>query len=199
MTRVCSDCSTAIGRRGKTGRCRLCALKAHNRNPEWQANRVAGLAVAMQDAGVRARHRDGCKRGAAKRMADPVKAEVLRELGRTYGPRNAPRLHTADIRGRAGKSVQRFHLAWCPEEHWGLNAKLKANGYRLPDRKRMIGDEIARLARVAGAEETARLAAMTPFERQMERVKNGAQLTTVPDTRPVAHNFTLGGVASGMI
>lgn len=199
MTRLCSDCGTEIGTRGKTGRCRRCALAAHNRNPEWQAARVSGLARAMQDEGVRARHRDGCKRGAAKRLADPAQAEALRELGRTYGPRNVARMHGSDVRQRAGKAVQRFHLAWCPEEHWGLNAKLKANGFRLPDRKRIIADEVARLAREANAAEAARLAAMTPFERQLERVRNGARVVDKLVLRRADSAFTLGGVASGML
>lgn len=71
------------------------------------------------------------------------------------------------------------------------------------------GDRFAASALVAPASEpgppiqivTTKAAPRRPlsFAEQMARVAAGARLVTVPDTRPAAYNFTLGGVASGMI
>ena len=43
------------------------------------------------------------------------------------------------------------------------------------------------------------VAAMTPFERQLMRVREGAKLVTVQSIRSADPAFTLGGVSAGML
>lgn len=80
---------------------------------------------------------------------------------------------------------------WCPEPYRAEYRDLTRNkGFRAAEAKVMIL-ETARRA------ERQRLGAMTPHERAMDRVANGAALIIKPDLRKAAHAFTLGGVASG--
>lgn len=189
--RVCCDCSAVVSVQNKTGRCRPCALRHQNADPEFQARRKARLAIVVADPVAKARHRAGCKRAGAARKADPVMVEVMRENGRRYGAPNL-RCVTPEQRAVAGKTKQARELAWCPREHWGLNQKLKRGGYLLPERKAMIADVVRK-------EERARLAAMTGLERQMERLANGAKLVAKFEPRRAEHAFTLGGVSGGML
>lgn len=128
-------------------------------------------------------------------MADPVKAEQLREIGRIYGAPNGHLGRTPEARAKAAAKTRAAHLSWCPEEYWPLNAKLKRDGYRLADRKRMVAEEIAAVEARAVQTERARIAALTPHERALERLANGARLVAKPDLRRAGPAMTLGGVA----
>ena len=119
--------------------CYSCA----SNNPEAKARRSASISAAQRNPEVKARHRAACKAAALRRMADPVQAERLRHLGRTVGVANLIRAATPQILEERGSAIRAAHLAWCPERYWELNAKLKANGYRLNERKMMIGAEVA--------------------------------------------------------
>jgi len=82
---------------------------------------------------------------------------------------------------------------WCPpeyvDEYFRLNRK---KGLTAPEAKAVI-------LKLAAAAERKRLAAMTPFERSMERIRMGAGITTKPDLRKADPAFTLGGIASGAL
>lgn len=78
--------------------------------------------------------------------------------------------------------------AWCPADRWtDYQALRRQSG--ADQAKAMILDEMARVER-------KRIAAMSPFERDMERLRNGAGLVAAPDLRRADHDFTLGGIAS---
>lgn len=67
----------------------------------------------------------------------------------------------------------------------------------------MVSDETAarwkreELARQAKAER-ARVAALSPLDRQIERIRNGARVVAKPDTRPASPAYSLVGNATGM-
>lgn len=195
----CIDCRTTISTQSKSGRCRPCALRARNADPAFNVKRLAALALAMADPAVRARHREGAKRGAAKRMADPVKAEALRDLGRRVGAKNIVHALTPEARAKCAKACRAHHLAWCPEEYWSLNYKLKCNGYRLPDRQRIIGETVAKNAAQAQRAAEAAQPELSPFERQLARVAAGAKLIPAFNPRKIGPERTLGGVTPEII
>ena len=214
MSRVCNTCPATISRKSRTGRCHSCACnhpdvrrrkgqltpeqrarraehaRSLSRDPAIVAKRAAAAKVTHTDPEVKARHRAACAKGAASRMADPAKLERLREIGLTYGAPNLAAANTPEARARAGANIRTAHLAWCPQDYWPMNATLKANGYRLAERKAMIAEEIAR-------RERRRIAALSPFERQQERLAAGAKLITVQPLRRPEPTMTLGGVSSG--
>ena len=89
----------------------------------------------------------------------------------------------------AKQNAGRRRSHWVPQGYEQLNFKLRRKRIPLAERREIV-------LRAAADAERRRLAAMTPFERQLERVRNGAQLVVRPDTRPVGPAFTLGGIAS---
>jgi hypothetical protein len=86
---------------------------------------------------------------------------------------------------------QRLALAWCPQERRAEYEYLRAI-MGAAEAKRAILDEIAKA-------EERRLASMSPLERQLERLQAGAKLTPKFRPKPTEHDFTLGGIASGLL
>lgn len=66
----------------------------------------------------------------------------MQENGRRYGAQNLAHLMAPEVREQNVKRIRAAHLAWCPEEHWGLNRQLKRLGYKLDERKAMIRELI---------------------------------------------------------
>ena len=124
-------------------------------DPEVTAKKTATMRATHALPEVKARHRAGCQRGAERRQSDPVKREQLRQAGLSVGAANLrlPQDHSA--RERAARNIQARHLAWCPREYWPLNARLKAQGFRLAERKSLIDQHIKTEARRAIAERAA--------------------------------------------
>jgi hypothetical protein len=143
MERTCSDCPASITVQSKTGRCRRCATLRSNADPAMIARRVEGNRLRRDtDPASRERHAQGCRDAAVRRMQDPVVAERMRLNGVEFGRWNFWRVQTPAAREKAKAGLRRAHLAWCPEEFWALNRKLKRNGYRLPNRKRIILEQV---------------------------------------------------------
>ena len=86
---------------------------------------------------------------------------------------------------------QKAKLAWLPDE-WRKRYGYLRTRYGAAEARARVEAEIAAAAR-------ARLAAMTPFERQLERVRNGAKLVEKLVFRSADPAYTLGGVATGML
>jgi len=131
----------------------------------------------------------------AERRDDPqwkaYKVASGRRLRADYNASEAGQAANRAKRASVGQKARERMLAWCPadrrDEYTKLREKIGA-----PEARRMMEADIA-------LRESARLAAMTPFERQMERVKNGARVVDKPVFRKADHDFTLGGVATGLI
>ena len=115
-------------------------------DPEVIARRTIAMTAAHQRPDVKARHKRGCLRAAIRRCADPAAAERMREMGRTVGIANLRKAQSGEVRARAANSIRAAHLAWCPEEYWPLNAKLKAQKVLLPERKAIIAAKVAERA-----------------------------------------------------
>ena len=199
MNRACSDCGCSITAKNRSGRCRPCCVRRFSTDPALNEKRRERLAAKVQDEGYKARHRAGSKRGAANRVANPLHLARLQEIGRTYGLANLALGQSEEARQKIGDTLRRRHLAWCPEEYWPMNQLLKRAGYRLPERKEMIAAEVARAKKAATPQAAVKQAEPLTFEQQMERVRNGAKLTTVPDTRPTGPAYSLVGNATGML
>jgi hypothetical protein len=80
-----------------------------------------------------------------------------------------------------------------------LNLSLHRQGYPVGERKQMVATQMLADAQRAEAAEAARVASISPFERQMERVRNGARLIEKPVFRRADPSYTLGGVSAGML
>lgn len=191
MTRTCLDCPKPISRDSK-GRCRRCAIRAVCADPELIARRNEKTRQTRLDPVVHARHAEACRAGKRRQLADPAEREKLRQAGHRTGKKNFWRHGDPEMQSGAREAIRRALLAWCPEAYWPLNADLKRRHFTLPERQRIVGEQRTR-------DEQDRLAAMTPFERQLERVRNGAQLIEVRPMRSADPAFTLGGVSSGML
>ena len=170
MTRSCTDCGIQLSapRKGKTptGRCRSCAPKV----------KMTLEVRAKLSESVRARH----ERERHDAVAYAAKVESGRRLRAAFGP-------TQDMVAKQIAGRRRTH--WVPAGYEQLNFKLRRKRIPLDERQSIIRAQ-------AASDERDRLAAMTPFERQLERVRNGARLVAKPDTRPTGPSMTLGGVTA---
>lgn len=213
--RTCA-CGTAISARSRTGRCGRCAARdpeviarkakrtpeqrermaasarAMTADPEIVAKRTARMIATMRDPAARQRHAEGCRSGKRRQLSNPAEARRMQEAGMALAAHNATAPDRNEVHARSKETLRRRKLAWCLEAYWPLNSELKARGIKLEDRKRMIADQVK-------ADDRVRLAALSPFQRQMERVAAGAQLTTKFTPRRADHDFTLGGVSGGML
>ncbi|MHA0335806.1 hypothetical protein [Sphingomonas aquatilis] len=176
---TCRDCdkplsARAIQRPNSTGYCAKCAPK-HHWTPESRA-RASAARKARWD----------------RELADPELRAKAVESGKRLSAAT-PRTREIVEKQIAGRRASH----WLPEGYEALNRQLKAKGYRAVERKALIAEEVARLARKAVREEQDRLARMTPHERAMERVRNGATLTTKPVMRKADHAFSLTGSSMG--
>ena len=205
MSAVCQDCPASISPQSKTGRCRSCAMKAKHADPAWKAYHQSRVdAVASTDE-----YREKRRLGGLKRYADPAARKATsdaRKAGFERNPELLERLRESAVTRLAAardssnfdwsawyRECQAARRAWCPADRWEQYQKLRTTrGVGAEEAKRMILEDIA-------AAERKRLAAMTPHERNMERVRNGAALTIKPDLRKADPAFTLGGIASGAL
>jgi hypothetical protein len=135
--------------------------------------RTAAVARAMQAPEARQRHKDGCKAGTARRMARPGERERMQQVGHTAGKANFDASRSVpEIAAKRAAAVRAHHLAWCPKEHWPLNQKLKANGYRLPERQKIIADLVASQSpEAAGRREVAATAAAMLARHEREKAQ----------------------------
>lgn len=85
---------------------------------------------------------------------------------------------------------QREVLAWCPDDR-RAEYELFRKSCGAAEAKRMVLEDLA-------AAETKRVAALTPLQRQIERIQAGAQLVNRPVFHRAEHEFSLVGNATGM-
>jgi hypothetical protein len=141
---------------------------------------------AAVDPERRAKIAEAQRKRWADRLTDPDERRRAIESGRALS-----RLHPPTRERVEQQQASREKLAWCPPQYAGLNTELRRKRIPAAERRRVIADQ-------AAADERARLAAMTPFERQMDRVRQGAGITEcVP--MPSRQYGTLGGVSGGML
>lgn len=81
----------------------------------------------------------------------------------------------------------RKQMAWLPEDRREEYRRLRVE-FGAAEARRMITEDIA-------AAERRRVAALSPLERQMERLANGGTLVRKFTPKRADHDFTLGGIA----
>lgn len=178
--RSCTNCSSPISRQSKTGRCKPCALAAINADPEQQAKRIAGIKARFKDPSHRAKMAAVVHAAHMKARRDPDKAARMNNnIHRARLRLNDPDVRATFLAGRPAAIKKRLKtlMAWCPEEY-------QAEYKRLVRSKRMLAADAKRFI----------LSQLTPFERQMQALRNGARLVEMPVRRSRAHDYTLGGV-----
>ena len=180
-SRTCTDCATPVSTNSH-GRCRPCA----NRLPRSAERNARVGATQRKRLADNPEAKAALVKGSAARLAvwraSPEGRAVL--LANLAAERAAGIKASADLRA-----------AWCPTQYRAYNSELVRQGVGPARRKRLIAERQAR----DEAAEAARLASLTPFERQLDRVRKGARL--VPTFRPVRAYpaYTLGGVSGGML
>jgi hypothetical protein len=154
--------------------------------------RNAKTAETRRDPLVRERVSKATRAGKQRAAERPGVRERRQEMGRIYGAANFWRNGDAEAQAAGRESIRRKRLEWCPEQYWPLNRELRNKHLTLAERQEIIGKMVADA-------EAARLAAMSPFERQAEKIRNGGKVVDAFKPTTTDHAFTLGGVATGMI
>lgn len=106
-------------------------------DPENVAQKTVIMRATFALPEVRAKHSRIAQATADRRRQDPATVAGWSRWGREHGSRIGHAI-TPEIAAK----ISNAHLAWCPVEYRDLNAKLKANGYRLPERKAMIAETV---------------------------------------------------------
>lgn len=195
MTRTCLDCPKILSRGNKCGRCKSCTLEHSRRDPEVQARRLANLRAVQVTPEHKAKISRGKKASEERHAGDPDWQENHRRQGvrlraqfdATPGAEEKRKAALAEaMKVRAEKL-----LCWCPAElrktYQVLRKKYGADGAR------------SRIKQAIAANEAARLAALTPFEYQLERIRAGARLVEKPSFRRAEYDYSLVGNATGML
>ena len=181
------DCGKPIS--AGAARCQKHANAVHNRTPAMREQARQHLA-ARQASGINRNDAATAARLKA-RYADPARRAQLAaagEIGRANRtPEGSARGYAKQSATKAAMREQR--LAWCPAERRGEFAKLSRK-LGVAEAMRVILEDIA-------TQKRRRLAAMTPFERQMDALARGATLTTKPVMRKADHAFSLTGSSMG--
>lgn len=156
------------------------------------ARMATAARVRHADPAFQQKHSKACARSwTLERRA--AQSHIAIENGNGARLKAALQLPEAQARRNAANRARgERQLAWCPKDRLDeYRCLMRTPGIRAAEAKRIVLDDIA-------AKERARLAAMTPFERQLERLRQGARLEERVYLTTPEHEFTLGGVSAGM-
>lgn len=184
MSLACSDCETPISAQSRHGRCRRCAIRKLNADPDYCARRTEGVRRRFADPTYRARQARRIRAGNRQAWRDPDKRErMLSALAanRAKAWTDEARALWAAGRKEAGRKRHETVMAWCPPEY-------RAEYRHLRLTKKMLAADAKAFI----------LAKLTPFEKQMQAVRNGARLVEKPVLRKSEPAFTLGGVVGAI-
>lgn len=182
---ACPDCGKTI--RAESTRCRAHANAFRNRQAEMRE--VSRQQMLRKQAEGINRNYAGMAASLRARYADPAEREKQRQRGLLGVAKLTPEAiaRRGAASGASRRQLREDRLAWCPADRRAELHKLcRRNG--VAEGERIMREDLAAIER-------RRLAAMTPHERQMERVRNGAQLVDKFVPRRADPTFTLGGVA----
>jgi hypothetical protein len=173
-------CGTELGSRNKSGLCRSCRARKVLCNPEVQSRAVAGLRKHLSDPVNHATRVQASAENLARWRASPEGRERL--LANATASLVKARQCDNEERKRR---IRRAAYPGIPESRWDECAKL-AKGMPAAEAKRLIREDEA-------LKERKRVSALSPFERDMERLAKGAGL--VPQFRPrkADHGFSIVG------
>jgi hypothetical protein len=171
--RFCA-CGTKLGRANKSGLCKLCVCRRNHADPELHAKFLAAMAASNADPVLRE------KRAAACRVACRTAAERERrsELGKRSHHKT---IHSAKAKARA----------FTPE---AIALRSAARVVTMAEKRRRR--EAASAAQAERERLRHDIAGLTPFERQMARVRAGAGIVEIRPMRQASPSYSLTG--SGM-
>jgi hypothetical protein len=119
------------------------------------------------------------------------------ELAKAYFHTPETRVKWLQSRGEVGRKLTERRIGWCPPEYREQYLRLMRNGHKnAAIARREITAIIEQDAARKAEAQQARLAEMTPFERQMEAVRNGARLVEKVQMPSRRYDYTLGGVSA---
>jgi len=166
-------CGTKLGRHNKSGLCKPCICYRNHVDPELSVKRIEGTRRSNADPVLRAKRAELCKIA-----CNSVKERERRsELGK--------RSHSLTIHSQKAKEK-----AFSPES---IALRSRARLATMA-RKR---EKATRLeaARKAALDRAAELEAMSPFERQLQAVRNGASIVERRDYR-TEPSMSLTGIST---
>lgn len=166
--RTCADCPSPIDRRST--RCKQCFMAHLGKDPAVRAKKAASLRRYMTDPQNRLVVSKRAVAGAHTRWSDPTYAEKTRR----FFVEDVQPLSLTDPRAREWRRESALltaekRLAWCPVERRDEYRRMVRGGMKAARARQMIEASIA-------AEEKARIANLSPFERQERALRNGAGL-----------------------
>lgn len=158
-------------------------------------DRVEKLAAGARRMSPEQRAENGRKRtDTMLAWCPPEWRDTYRKLKKSIKPAAEAKAVVLDmIAGKPmpDRSARKAALDWCPQAYRDQYRKLQ-NSVGAAAARIMILEQVAR-------DERDRLAALSPFERQLERVRAGARLITIPTRPRIEPSMTLGGVSGGML
>jgi hypothetical protein len=179
----------------KTDLCRRCSALAHTHSPESKVKRSYSMKRKFRDPEFAQEHARRTAEGKREMLArDPAAMERLREAGRVLaatGLGHAAQRPGSEPRVLVGRQNTDRRLGWCPEHLRDLYRQLvRSKGYTGAEARAFVENEMERARAQRGKPKT--------FEQQLRAVQAGAGLVEKfkPSTN---HDFTLGGVATGML
>ncbi len=162
---TCNECGGKRSDKSRSGLCRKCSC--------------AKPMPAAQRANIAAAVSNWWKAQPDDHPALVRIREQGKQLGTIYG--NDP-----VRRAMQRETIRRKH--WVPDGYEEYNRFLRVRHFSVAERKVMIAEKVR-------ADEAKRQKALSPFERQMEKVRNGAKLVEEPAMPSRTYAMTLGGVS----
>lgn len=192
MSLTCSDCPSPISRQSTTGRCRRCALAVTQSTQQWRDRQRAGAKARLKDPTFRAAQVRRLRAANDRAWNDPDKrASMLAMLAANRARSFTPEARANWLAGRPEAARKRSEtvMGWCPPEYREQYRELRYKGKRLKaaEARRVIEEKIA-----------ADRALMTPFERQLAKVRAGANIIEIRPARAPDPAYSLTGSSMSM-
>lgn len=177
LGRACG-CGTPVSDESKTGNCLRCNLRKMNTDPVLKEQRAEAFRRKLRDDPAEMeRRRMQIKINRRNGMKSPVaqanrRRAAMQNLEKAYAPEaRAKQLASIPAAVRKGWDKK---LSWCPKERRAEYHALIRRGHKTSgEAKQIILDRIS-----------AEAAALSPFERQMRALENGAKIVA-NDRKPM--------------
>lgn len=175
-TASCRRCGVPVTAGTKTGLCRPCKNAYVFGDPELRQKRIEAVRAKWQDPEFLAMKQRECAQMGRDNGTDPLRRAKCAERGRA----TAHRILTKEVRDkiRAKQHIitaklEEHRLGWCPPEYRDEYRYLTATKRLTSAQARKAVTDLMRKDR------ERELARLTPFERQMRALENGAKLVEV--------------------
>lgn len=194
MSRVCSTgCGTGLGSKNTTGMCRACRGRAQFADPSFKTKQKIAVAEFNKRPEVRAAR--SARLVERNRNLSEAEKQRQRENGRMIAqkylmtPEGKAISNSPEARRKKGATITATRYADIPA-HLRDEVRRLNRQQHIPaaEARRMVLDQ-------AEHAERRRIAALTPFERDMERIAKGAAIVEQFTPRKAEHAFSIVGSA----